>query len=172
MTHDPRIIALAKDQRTLAVLPSIIISGGGDSFVGKLHDVLLFSLALVEHGLRFGHEPMRELLAYVRSVADDLVASEIGVLDQRLRSRVPDPVTMIERALRSEEGQRAAVEALMLAVLRGEDSSFVPAADACRMTDALVDAGLLLPDEPPRPLEITRLGRAVLVVLEQRSSAR
>jgi hypothetical protein len=163
--HDPRIVALAKDPRTQPVLLSIVESSGALCRASSAVELAAFEAAVVQHGLDFRDPLGSELLAYVRDVADQLVRDEHEL--QRLRRELRGAAEAIRRALEPEP-TAASVAALVVAVLRGDPCNGWPAADACEVTDALVEAELLTPDEGDRPLEPTRLGRAVQAVLEQR----
>lgn len=131
---DPRIVALAKDPRLEAMWPAIVTVGRGGQFVGRMRDTIRFTAALEEHGLRFGLEPMRELYAYARGVADGVAAQG---WEQALAVLRQDAAAM---AMRQHE------------VIDG-------------MMGTLISAGLV--DNSVDPLEITPLGRAVLIVLER-----
>jgi hypothetical protein len=136
---DPRIVTLAKDPRTAPVLLSIVESGGRLAQTRSAVDLAAFGDALRERGFDWADPVGSELLAYLGSVADELAQD-------------------------NEEAARA------VAVLREDVAAFwrFRADTLVGTTDTLVDIGLLTPDEEPAPLEITPLGRAVLLVLEQR----
>lgn len=138
--HDPRIVALAKDPRTLSAWFGWWASGGDvKGFMGSLS---ADGEAVLELGLDIG-TAAAGLLAYVRSVAGEV-------------AETADEADLVIAILRDDEP---------------EAGDLWPARQACEMTDGLVDAGLLMPDEEPEPLKITTLGRAVLLVLEQRRFA-
>ena len=136
---DPRIVALAKDPRTGPQWDRIVHH---QRVGGTVEKFMSFARAVEEHGLE--HETFKRLaialLTYVRTVATDMAPSK-------------------------QEAE------LALAILRDDPPE---AGDpwstdqACGMTDALVDAGLLTPDDGDTPLKITDMGRAVLLVLERR----
>jgi hypothetical protein len=136
---DPRIIALAKDPRTGPQWDRIVRH---QRVGGTVEKFMPFARAVTEHGLE--HETFKwlaiALLIYVRTVATDVAED-----DQEVE--------------------------LALAILRDDQPEAGDpwsASQACGMTDALVDAGLLTPDEEPSPLELTTLGRAVMLVLGAR----
>lgn len=159
---DPRIASLARDPRTAPVLASIVESGGASCRASSAMDLLAFERALAD--CRFGwSDPVgSDLLAYLRSIADEVIADAFE--SQRRRWRGTSP---LGRMLLPGPTVDTAT-AMVAAVLRGVDCRAWAAVDACQASDDLVEAGLLTPDEEPAPLQITPLGRAVLLVLEQR----